>query len=154
MSEKASAVDAQLVLQLYDLRREAEMRKARNWCLVTFWPETADEFIQVISSLGTQENAWLRQVNGYWDMAAALVLHGTINAELFLEGGISGEMFFLYAKVQPLLQEIREKMKSPGLMGNVEKVIQGSESGRQRLKVISARVEARRKANAEAAKSK
>ena len=150
---KPTSADAGLVLKLYDLRREPEMRKARNWWLVTFWPQSADEFIKIANALGTQENNWLRQVGGYWDMAASLVLHGTINAELFLEGGISGEMVFLYAKCQPFLKELREKMQSPGLFRNVEQVILGSKAGRERLKLVSARVEARRKAMTQAAKA-
>ncbi len=150
MSKKPTSADAQLILQLYDLRREAEMRKARNWWVVSFWPQTADDFVRVANALGSQENNWLRQVGGYWDMAAALVLHGTISPDLFVEGGVSGEMFFIYAKIQPILKELREKMSSPGLFGNVEKVIMGSKAGRERLKVTAARVEARRKAMAQA----
>jgi hypothetical protein len=153
MPKKPTAADAQLVLQLYDLRREAEIRKARNWWLVTFWPHTAEDVMKVATALGTQENNWFRQVAGYWDMAAALVLHGTIHPELFVEGGISGEMFFIYAKLQPLLKELREKMQSPGLFSNVEKVIMSSKAGRERLKTIAARVESRRKAMAETAKA-
>ena len=153
MPKEPTATDAELILKLYDLRREAEMRKARDWWLVKFWPQTADDFIKVASALGTQENNWLRQVGGYWDMAAALVLHGTIHPELFLEGGVSGEMFFLYAKMQPILKDVREKMQSPGLFSNVEKVIMQSEAGRERLKTVSARVAARRKAMAEVAKA-
>jgi len=153
MSKEPTATDAELILKLYDLRREAEMRKARDWWVVKFWPQTADDFIKVANALGTQENNWLRQVGGYWDMAAALVLHGTIHPELFVEGGVSGEMFVLYAKMQPILKDVREKMQSPGLFSNVEKVIMQSEAGRERLKTVSARVAARRKAMAEAAKA-
>jgi len=154
MSRKPTADDAKLILKLYDLRREAELRKARNWWLVDFWPNTAEDFIKVASTLGTQENNWLRQVGGYWDMAASLVLHGTIHPELFLEGGVSGEMFFIYAKIRPILKDLREKMQSPGLFSNVEKVINSSKTGRERLKTISARVESRRKVLSEAAKAK
>ena len=153
MPKKPTAADAQLILQLYDLRREAEMRKARNWWLVDFWPQTADDFIKVATALGTQENNWLRQVAGYWDMAAALVLHRTIDSDLFLEGGVSGEMFFLYAKLQPILKDLREKMQSPALFSNVEKVILSSTTGRERLKMVEARVAARRKMMSEAAKA-
>lgn len=153
MAKKPTAADAQLVLQLYDLRREAELRKARNWWVVTFWPQTADDFIKVASALGTQENNWLRQAGGYWDLAAALVLHGTIHPDLFLEGGSSGEMFFIYAKIQPILKELREKMQSPSLFSNIEKVIMSTKAGRERLKTIAARVESRRKAMAETAKA-
>lgn len=151
MSKKATAADAELILKLYDLRREPEMRKARNWMLVQFWPKDADEFVKVANALGTQENAWLRQVGGYWDMAAAMVLHGVINADLFLEAGVSGEMVFMFAKFQPMLKELREKMNSPTLLGNVERVIKENKAGRERLKIISARVEGRRKAMAQSA---
>jgi hypothetical protein len=153
MSRKPTTADAQLILQLYDLRREAEIRKAREWWTVEFWPNTAEDFMKVGMALGTQENAWFRQVAGYWDMAASLVLHGTIHPDLFLEGGFSGEMFFIYAKIQPLLKELREKMNSPGLFRNVETVIMSSKAGRERLKMVSARVESRRKAMAEGAKA-
>jgi hypothetical protein len=153
MPRKPSPADAQLILQLYDLRREAELRKARNWWLITFWPNTADDFIKVAFAMGTQENNWLRQVGGYWDMAASLVLHGTIHPELFLEGAVSGEMYFIYAKIRPILKELREKMQSPGLFSNVEKVIMSSKTGRERLKTITARVESRRKAMSETAKA-
>jgi hypothetical protein len=150
MSKKPTAADAQLILQLYDLRREAELRKARNWWLVTFWPNTAEDFIKVASAIGTQENAWFRQVSGYWDMASSLVIHGTLHPDLFVEGGFSSEMFFIFAKIQPLLKEIREKMQSPGLFRNVETVIMSSKAARERLKMISGRVALRRKAMAEA----
>jgi len=153
MLNKPTAADAELILKLYDLRREAEMRKARNWWLVNFWPQTPDDFIKVATALGTQENNWLRQVAGYWDMAAALVLHRTIDSDLFLEGGVSGEMFFLYAKLQPILKDLREKMQSPALFSNVEKVIMSSTTGRERLKMVEARVAARRKMMSEAAKA-
>ena len=153
MSWKPTAADAEVILKLYDLRREAEMRKARDWWVVKFWPQNTDEFVKVSNATGTQENNWLRQVGSYWDMAAAMVLHGAIHPELFLEGGVSGEMFFLYAKVQPILKDLREKMQSPGLFSNVEKAIMSSKTGRERLKMVSARVAARRKALAHAAKA-
>jgi hypothetical protein len=69
MSKKATASDAQIVMHLYDLRREAEMRKARSWWLGEFWPQSADDFMKVAGAMGTQENNWLRQVGGYWSMA-------------------------------------------------------------------------------------
>jgi hypothetical protein len=153
MARKPAASDAQLILQLYSLRREAEMRKARNWWLVDFWPNTPEDFIKVSSAMGTQENAWFRQVAGYWDMASSLVVHGTIHPDLFLEGGFSGEMFFIYAKIQPMLKELRATMQSPGLFRNVENVIMSSKAGRERLKLISSRVASRRKAVAEKAKA-
>jgi len=142
----ATPTDAELILKLYDLRREAEMRKARNWWLVNFWPENADDYNKILMSLGTQENNWLRQVGGYWEMAASLVLHGTLNEDLFMETSFCGEMFFIFAKVHPILQELRDKFQSPTMWGNIEKLINRSEKGRTTLKLFEDRIAARRKA--------
>ena len=142
MSKKPTAADAQLILQLYDLRREAELRKARNWWFGDFWPQNADDFMKVSGASGTPENAWLRQASSYWSMAASLVLHGTLNAELFLQPSNSGEMYFILAKVHPFLKELREKSGDPHLYGNIEKVIQSSKFGRERFKFTLQRVQA------------
>jgi hypothetical protein len=149
MAKKATAHDAQVVMQLYDLRREAEMRKARNWFTTEFWPTNADDFVKVASAFPGQENAWMRQVGGYWDMAASLVLHGAVNQELFLQGGISGEMFFIFAKIYPFLKEIRQKMNNPDMFVNIEKVATGSKFARQRLDRMMAMQAQFRKAMAE-----
>ena len=151
MPKKPTAQDAQLILQLYDLRREAEMRKARHWWLVNFWPENADAYMKIDAAFGTQENNWLRQVLGYWGMAASFVLQGVISEKLFLETSFSGEMFFLFAKLHPFLKELREKTQNPDFLGNIEKVIMSSKAGRARFQKISQRVAARHKAMARAA---
>jgi hypothetical protein len=137
-----TTADAELILKLYDLRREAEMRKARNWWL-GFWPQS--------SALGTQENAWTRQVGGYWEMAASFVLHGVLSRELFLEGSFSGEMFLLFGKLEPFLKEVREKTDSPNIFGNVEKLIATTPGGMDRVKQVQQRVAAFRKAQGQAA---
>lgn len=150
MSKKATATDAQLVMQLYDLRREAEMRKARHWWVAEFWPQTADDFLKISTAMGTQENNWLRQVGGYWSMASAFVLQGALNEELFLQPAVSGEMMFVFAKVHPFLKELREKIGDPHMFGNVEKVITGSKFGRERLKFTLKRLEILREKRAAA----
>lgn len=150
MSKKATATDAQLIMQLYDLRREPEMRKARNWWVVEFWPQSVDDILKVSGALGTQENNWLRQVGGYWSMAAAFVLQGALNEELFIQPAVSGEMMFVYGKVQPFLKELREKMGDPNMFGNIEKVIMGSKFGRDRLKFTLKRLEMMREKRAAA----
>ena len=144
MAKKPTAADAHLILKLYDLRREPEMRKARSWWLNEFWPQNAGEFAKVARSMGTQENNWLRQVGGYWSMAASFVLQGALSEELFIQPAVSGEMYFLFAKVHPFLKELREKMGDPHLFGNIEKVITKSKFGRERLKFTLKRVEALR----------
>jgi hypothetical protein len=153
MPKKPTAADAQLILQLYDLRREAEIRKARNWWLVTFWPESAEDFMKIGAALGTQENNWLRQVGGYWSMVASLTLAGTVSQELVLDPSFSGEMFFIFAKVKPFLEELRAKMKSPRMFANIEKLINSSKQGRDWLKYVEGQIATRREAMAKAAKA-
>jgi hypothetical protein len=152
MAKKATAHDAELIMKLYDLRREAEMRKARNWFTTEFWPQSAEEFIKVVNTFGSQENTWVRQVGGYWDMATSFVLQGALNEELFLQPGCSGEMFFIFAKVYPYLKEFREQTNNPDAFANIEKVATGSKLARKRLERVSKNVQNRMKAMAKSAK--
>jgi hypothetical protein len=142
MAKKATATDAQLILQLYDLRREPELRKARNWWLTEFWPQNAEDFTKIVWAMGTQENNWLRMASGYWSMAASLVLSGALNADLFLQPTNSGEMYFILAKVHPFLKELRVKLEDPKLFGHIEQVINSSKFSRERLQWTLKRVQA------------
>jgi hypothetical protein len=138
---KATSKDAQLILQLYDLRREAEMRKARKWWMTEFWPNNADDFLKLVWALGTQENNWLRQVAGYWGIAASFVLQGALDEDLFLVPGFSGEMFVMFAKVYPFLGELREKLSDPEFFVDIEKVAMRTKWGRERVKFLQKRLE-------------
>jgi hypothetical protein len=153
MGKKASAKDAELILKLYELRREAELRKARNWWLWEFSPRNADDFLKVANASGTQENNWLRQGGSYWGMAASLVRQGVLDEELFLRPACSGEMFFMFAKVYPFLTELREKLGDPEVFLDVEKVVTGTKWGRERLKFILKRIEASREKKAKEAQA-
>jgi len=141
MPKKITAEEAQLILELYELRRDAELRKARNWWLWDFSPRNADDFMKVAMAVGSPENNWLRQVPSYWGMAATFVLRGAISEELFLRPAISGEMFFIFAKVYPFLKELREKLGDPEVFADVEKVVTSTKWGRDRLKFIMKRIE-------------
>ena len=154
MAKSATPADAQVILQLYDLRRETEMRKARTWWFASFWPQSADDFMKVMNAVGTPENAWLRQVMGYWEMAAAIAVQGAVNQELFLVPSFSGEMFTVFAKVRPFLGELRKKIGNPELLANIETLINSSKKGRERLKQFEVRLAARRKLMMEAAAAK
>lgn len=149
MAKKPSVADAQLILQLYDLRREAEMRKARQWWTAEFFPQNADEFLKVSHAMGTQQNNWLRQVLGYWGMATSFVLEGVLNEDLFLQPAFSGEMFLVFAKVHPFLKELREKMGDPHAFRNLELVASRTKFGRERLQLMAKRVELLRQKKAE-----
>ena len=147
MPKTPTAQDAQLIMQLYDLRREEEMRKARAW-FAGWWPNTAEEILKVVQGGGTQENAWFRQVSGYWDMAASFVLRGALNEDLFVDSGT--EMWFVFAKLQPFLKEVRQKANIPQGFTRVEKVASRTKDGRERLQMMLKRAEARRAASAKA----
>ena len=153
MPKSATTSDAQVILQLYDLRREAEMRKARSWWFGSFWPQSADDFMKMVNAMGTPENAWLRQVTGYWDMAAAIAVQGAVSQELFLVTSFSGEMFNVFAKVRPFLGELRKKLGNPEFLANIETLINSSKKGRERLKQVEVRLAARRKLMIEAGAS-
>jgi len=149
MAKKPTTADAHLILELYDLRREAEMRKARNWWAAEFFPQSVDDVMKIAFAMGSQENNWFRQVGGYWGMAASFVLQGVLNEDLFLQPSFSGEMFLIFAKVHPFLKEVREKVGDPNLFLNIEKVITRSKWGRDRLQFMLKRVEVLRQKRAE-----
>jgi hypothetical protein len=121
---------AELILHLYQLRRETLMREARSYIGGEFLPRSAAEFVQIVSS-GGKHMAFVLQVYGYWDMVAAFVEHGALDATLVLN--TCQEMYFQYAKIQPYLAEFRKKMNLPEWLISVERLIEGSKAGRKRL---------------------
>src|SRR4030081_1066799 len=131
---RPTAADAQLILKLYDLRREAGLRKARNWWEVTLSPRSAEKYMKMSTEMGTPENNWLRQVLGYWGIAVSLVNHGALNREMFLEPSFCGEMVLIYAKIKSFLKEIREKMKNQQFLAGIESLIMSSKKSREFLK--------------------
>jgi hypothetical protein len=153
MAKKATLADAQLIVQLYDLRRESEMRKARNWWAGEFFPQNADDFLKVAWAMGTQENAWLRQVGAYWGMVASFVNQGALNEQLFLAPGFSGEMFLTYAKIHPFIKELRAKLNDPNAFRDLETAVMRTRWGRDRLQFMIQRVAAMQERMANASKT-
>jgi hypothetical protein len=100
VSEKQE--DANLILRLYELRREERMRRAREWFMTAFNPESAEDIFRVLMS---EHSAAFRMVTSYWDMAATFVNHGAIDEQMFND--INTEHVAIYAKLQPFLEEIR-----------------------------------------------
>jgi hypothetical protein len=139
-SGQATAADAQVILQLYDLRRDPEMRKARHFMSAEFWPESAEDTLRIARAYPSPQNTWLRQVTSYWEMAASFVLRGAVHEGLFFDS--SGEMYCVYAKFRPFLTEIRQKL--PYFLLTVEKVVMNTPEGRKRLERLEKRL-ARRK---------
>jgi hypothetical protein len=148
MSKRPTAQDAQVILQLYDLRREPVMRAARKFMVTEFWPQSYDEFKAVLTGYGSEQNAWLRQVLTYWDMAAALVLQGAVNDELFFHS--NNEPYFLWAKFGGLMPQARQDFANPEFCMNLDKLMKRPQ-GRKRIQGLQARIAARR-AQAAAAK--
>jgi len=146
---QATHHDADLILKLYDLRREAVMRQARNF-FAKFSPTSFEELMAVLGNFESQENAYFRQVLTYWETAASLIVHGTLNAALAQD--TLGEMVFVYAKVQPFIPQIRQGMKSPEFLQNMEKVVEATPEARDRLKRTQERMAEFAKMRAAAAK--
>jgi len=124
----SKAESAELILKLYDLRREATMREARNW-MISFFPESAAEIIQAI--LNKETSAYYRMVVTYWDMAASFVNHGAIDEEMFTDA--HGEHFVVFSKIEPFLPELRETMGNPTILGNLEKLIMRQPDAKEKL---------------------
>jgi len=136
----ASTADAELLLKLYDLRREETMRAARLWLTVKFDPQSAEDVIGVLRAWGSQENQYLRQVISYWEMAASFVLRGAIDGELFTE--CNGENVFLLAKFQPFLEQIR--VNTPEFLVRTEQVVMKYAGARAHLERLTRAFESQR----------
>lgn len=124
---------AELILKLYELRRETVMREARAYIGGKFLPQSADEIFEIVSG-GAKEGAFVLQVYGYWDMVAAFVASGALDSQLVYD--TCQEMYFQYAKIQPFLAELRTRMNLPEFLISIEKLVDGSAAGRRRLKVM------------------
>lgn len=126
--------DADLILKLYDLRREATMREARNW-MFTFNPTTVQDVIEVL--LG-EHSGHYRMVISYWDMAAAMVNNGSIDEKLFNES--NGEHLFVYAKIAPVLEEIRTMFGNPEFLLNLETLVKRIPDSEQKIVAMRERM--------------
>lgn len=137
--------DAELVMKLYELRRESLMRDARNALNRDFWPATAAEAL-AFTKPDHPHNASYRQVTSYWEMAYGMVKHGVLHGDFMLES--SGEGFFVFARVRPFLAELRAA-GSPRAFHNAEWVADHSAYAKEVYaryeKVVQGRVAARAK---------
>lgn len=120
---------AELILKLYDLRREATMRKARDWFFM-FNPTKAEDLETTM--MDPEVGGYLRMVLSYWDMAGAMVNSGAINPDLFAQ--TNGEHIGVFAKIQPFLAELREKWQMPEAFENLEKVIMNQPDGAEKVR--------------------
>lgn len=133
----ATPADAEIIIKLYDLRRETVMREARAWVIGQFWPTSADEYFAVAMNASDPHNAYLRQVVSYWEMAAAMVLHGAVSAELFVDCNAEG--FFLLAKFAPILDAVRER--SPMFLQKTSEMMRRFTAAQSRYEAAQRNVE-------------
>lgn len=136
----ATPADAEIILKLYQLRTEPLMREARAWMTGEFWPDSLDDFFAVASNRKDPHNAWFRQVTSYWEMAAAMVLHGAVSPDLFVDCNAEG--FYLLAKFSHLIEGIRERM--PGFLTKTSELVSRFSAAAARYETVLKNVEARR----------
>jgi len=118
MGTKPTHEQAQLHLQVYDLRREARLRQARDWFQKSYYAETMEEAMKV-APMGTEHGNFLGMVIGYWEQACTLLNYGLLHEDLFFE--TSGEFFGVWEQLKPVVPQFRQAFKDPNMLGNLEK---------------------------------
>ena len=134
--------DAELILRLYELRRDPVMREARNWFL-TFNPDSVDDIKAAIFS---DKGGYYRMVTTYWDMACSFVSSGALDEDMFNDANM--EHVVVFSKVQPFIGELREFFGSPNSLKHLEKVVMRKDNAevmlatmRERFKAYTAKMQ-------------
>ncbi len=136
MKDAPDHLDADLILKLYDLRREAVLREARSTLTNGFWPKNAKEAVAVLDHAHPLNRAY-RQVSTYWEMVYRMARHGIIHGDFLVENNAEG--LLLYARVEPYLKEIRAAA-NPASFQNAEWVATEVPAGRATAERMRARV--------------
>ena len=124
----------QLILKLYELRRDSLLREARNWFVRDFNPDTIADVEAVLAG---DRNPHFRMVVGYWDMACSLVTHGALDRQMFLDA--NAEVFATFSKIHPVLAEIRQLASGPGFAKHMEEVVLSAPGALDRLAMLRQR---------------
>jgi hypothetical protein len=119
---RATFDDVNLILKLYEMRREPRMRDARLWFAANFKAKTLQE-LTALCPPGSEPNASYRMVTSYWEMVGSFITDGVLNAELFYKSG--RELLFVYARLRHVLPAIREKFENPSELKNLEVASRG-----------------------------
>jgi len=114
---KATFDDVDLILRLYEMRREPRLREARMWFASSFKPRTLDEF-RTLCPAGSDTNASYRMVTTYWEMVASFLTSGVLNPDLFYQSG--RELLFTWQRVRPILPALRDSYRHPLELKNLE----------------------------------
>jgi hypothetical protein len=112
--------DVGLILKLYELRRDEMMRRARNWYVTEFQPESAKDIIKLMLS-GQEQSSYYRMVTSYWDMAASFVNNGGIDEKMFLESNT--EHIGIFARIEPFIAEVREAFGEADYLIHLERLV-------------------------------
>jgi hypothetical protein len=120
---------AQLHLQVYDMRREARLRQARDWFFKNYFVENVDDAMR-IAAPGTENGAFAGMVLSYWEQACALLNYGLLHEDLFFE--TSGEFFAIWERVKVIVPQARERFKMNGYLAHMEKAAQRYETWTER----------------------
>ncbi|HXR75804.1 MAG TPA: hypothetical protein VN737_07510 [Bryobacteraceae bacterium] len=118
METKPTHEQAQLHLQIYEMRREARLRQARDWFFRNYFVNTLDDAMR-IAAPGTEAGAFVMMVFGYWDQACALLNYGLLHEDLFFE--TSGEFFGVWERVKPTIEEGRKRFANRQFLAHLEK---------------------------------
>jgi hypothetical protein len=138
--------DANLILKLYELRREEVMRKARNWFIQEFHPGSLQEISDVMM---TDKSAYYRMVTTYWDMAASFVNHGAIDEQMFSDANM--EHVAVFSKIEPFIAEIRSTYGMPNYLEHLEKLVMRRPNAKEFLSTLRERFKQFAAARTEAA---
>jgi hypothetical protein len=125
MDTKPTYEQGKLQLKIYDLRREAKMRQARDWFFRNYFVETMEDF-QRVAPMGTEQGAFAMMVLSYWDQACAYLNYGLLHEDLFFE--TNGEFFGVWERVKPLIAETRKLFMNKDFAGHLEKAAQRYEA--------------------------
>jgi hypothetical protein len=118
-----------LMLRLYDIRREPRLREARQWFMDNFRSTSMEDLMKQYPP-ASQENAYFRMVMSYWDMVASIVNRGLIDEELFFEN--SGEQWIVWERLKPVIGPWRAAMKNPHMLKNLEEHCNRLEAWREK----------------------
>ena len=119
MTSRPTYDDANLILRLYEMRREERMRRARGWFTANFKPKTWED-LQKLAPPGSDENSSFRMVVTYWDMVASFITSGVLHKDLFFQSG--RELLLVWERLRPVLPEIRTQFKDAHLWAHLESV--------------------------------
>ena len=146
MSKEHESAD--LILKLYEMRRDPIMREARSW-MIGFFPESAQEILQAM--INPQTSAYFRMVTSYWDMAASFVNNGAIEEQMFNDA--NAEHIVVFSKIEPFLDELRTTMQSPNMLKNLETLVMRMPNAKDALSARRELMKRWMKAREEMAKS-